>query len=64
MPGSRRDPANLRQLAKLGRRFDVLPGWTYLELDTTASVSAFALGACEIEKRSTLSDVDNGADSK
>jgi sialic acid synthase SpsE len=58
------DPANLRQLAELGRRFDVLPGLTDLQLGTTASVAAIALGACEIEKRSTLSDVDNGTDSK
>ena len=38
------DQANLRQLAELGRRFDVVPGLSDHTLGTTASVAAVALG--------------------
>lgn len=58
------DQANLRQLAVLGRRFDVVPGLSDHTLGTTASAAAVALGACVIEKYFTLSRVDNGSDSE
>ena len=58
------DQANLRQLAELGRRFDVVPGLSDHTLGTTASVAAVALGACVIEKHFTLSRADKGPDSE
>ncbi len=54
------DQANIRQLAELGRRFDVVPGLSDHTLGTTASVAAVALGACVIEKHFTLSRADKG----
>jgi pseudaminic acid synthase len=56
--------ANIRQLAELGRRFDVVPGLSDHTLGTTASVAAVALGACVIEKHFTLSRADKGPDSE
>jgi pseudaminic acid synthase len=58
------DQANIRQLAELGRRFDVVPGLSDHTLGTTASVAAIALGACVIEKHFTLSRADKGPDSE
>jgi len=58
------DQANLRQLAELGRRFDVVPGLSDHTLGATASVAAVALGACVIEKHFTLSRVEKGPDSE
>lgn len=58
------DQANIRQLAELGRRFDVVPGLSDHTLGTTASVAAVALGACVIEKHFTLSRADKGPDSE
>ncbi|MDR1349667.1 MAG: pseudaminic acid synthase [Zoogloeaceae bacterium] len=57
------EAANLRQMAKLGRRFDALPGLSDHTLGTTASIAAAALGACVIEKHFTLSRTDKGPDS-
>jgi len=57
------DQENIRQLAELGRRFDVVPGLSDHTLGTTASVAAVALGACLIEKHFTLSRADKGPDS-
>lgn len=57
------DQANLRQLAELGRRFDVVPGLSDHTLGTTVSVAAVALGAAVIEKHFTLSRQDKGPDS-
>jgi pseudaminic acid synthase len=58
------DQANIRQLAELGRRFDVVPGLSDHTLGTTASVAAIAVGACVIEKHFTLSRADKGPDSE
>jgi N-acetylneuraminate synthase len=58
------DQANIRQLAELGRRFDVVPGLSDHTLGTTAAVAAIALGACVIEKHFTLSRADKGPDSE
>ena len=58
------DQANIRQLAELGQRFDVVPGLSDHTLGTTASVAAVALGACVIEKHFTLSRADKGPDSE
>ena len=58
------DQANLRQLAELGRRFDVVPGLSDHTLGRTASVAAVALGACVIEKHFTLSRAEKGPDSE
>ena len=56
--------ANIRQIAELGCRFDVLTGLSDHTLGTTASVAAVALGACVIEKHFTLSRTDKGPDSE
>ena len=58
------DQANIRQLAELERRFDVLPGLSDHTRGTAASVAAVALGACVIEKHFTLSRADKGPDSE
>ena len=58
------DQANIRQLAELGQRFEVVPGLSDHTLGTTASVAAVALGACVIEKHFTLSRADKGPDSE
>jgi pseudaminic acid synthase len=58
------DQANIRQIAELGRRFDVVPGLSDHTLGTTVSVAAVALGACVIEKHFTLSRSDKGPDSE
>jgi len=58
------DQANIRQLAELDRRFDVVPGLSDHTLGTAASVAAIALGACVIEKHFTLSRADKGPDSE
>jgi len=58
------EQANIRQLAELGRAFDVVPGLSDHTLGTTASVAAVALGACVIEKHFTLSRADKGPDSE
>lgn len=58
------DQANIRQLAELGSRFDVIPGLSDHTLGTTVSIAAVALGACVIEKHFTLSRADKGPDSE
>jgi N-acetylneuraminate synthase len=58
------DQANIRQVAELGRRFNVVPGLSDHTLGTTASVAAVALGACVIEKHFTLSRAEKGPDSE
>ena len=58
------DQANIRQLAELSRRFDVVLGLSDHTLGTTASVAAVALGACVIEKHFTLSRAEKGPDSE
>ena len=55
--------ANIRQVAELGRRFNVVPGLSDHTLGTTASVVAVSLGACVIEKHFTFSRADKGPDS-
>jgi N-acetylneuraminate synthase len=54
--------ANLRQMAELEWRFNVVPGLSDHTLGTTASIAAVALGACVIEKHFTLSRADKGPD--
>ncbi|MDR0701109.1 MAG: pseudaminic acid synthase [Azoarcus sp.] len=56
------EAANLRQMAELARRFDVLPGLSDHTLGTTVSIAAVALGACIIEKHFTLNRADKGPD--
>ena len=56
--------ANIRQVAELGRRFNVVPGLSDHTLGTTASVVAVSLGACVIEKHFTFSRADKGPDSE
>jgi pseudaminic acid synthase len=58
------EQANIRQLADLGRRFDVIPGLSDHTLGTVASVAAVALGASVIEKHFTLRRADRGPDSE
>jgi pseudaminic acid synthase len=58
------EQSNIRQLAELGRRFDVVPGLSDHTLGTTTSTAAVALGACVIEKHFTLSRADKGPDSE
>lgn len=58
------DQANIRQVAELGRRFDVVFGLSDHTLGTVASVAAVALGACVVEKHFTLSREDKGPDSE
>jgi N-acetylneuraminate synthase len=42
---------NIRELAKLGGRFDVEPGLSEHTLGTVASVAAVVLDACRIKMR-------------
>jgi N-acetylneuraminate synthase len=42
---------NIRELAKLGGRFDVEPSLSEHKLGTVASVAAVAVGACRIKTR-------------
>ena len=58
------DQANLRQIPKLAKRFDVLTGLSDHTMGTTASIAAVALGACLIEKHFTLSREEKGPDSE
>ena len=58
------EQANVRQVAELAKRFDLLTGLSDHTLGTTASVTAVAMGACLIEKHFTLSRADKGPDSE
>lgn len=53
---------NLRTMADMGRRFDVLTGLSDHTLDNTTAIAAVALGACVIEKHFTLDRSGGGPD--
>jgi pseudaminic acid synthase len=56
--------ANLRQIPRLAKRFDVLTGLSDHTMGITASVASVALGACLIEKHFTLDRTEKGPDSE
>ncbi|HUE91250.1 pseudaminic acid synthase [Pseudomonas sp.] len=56
--------ANLRQIAELERRFQVVVGLSDHTLGTVASVAAVAMGASLIEKHFTLDRASKGPDSE
>lgn len=58
------EESNLRTIADLGEKFQVIPGLSDHTLGTTVSVASVALGACVIEKHVTLSRQDKGPDSE
>mgnify|MGYP003951244081 CR=1 FL=1 len=58
------DQANIKQIANLANRFNVISGLSDHTLGTTVSVAAIAQGANLIEKHFTLSRKDKGPDSE
>lgn len=58
------DQANIKQVANLAKRFNIITGLSDHTLGTTASVVAIAQGATVIEKHFTLSRKDKGPDSE
>ena len=58
------DQCNLKTIADLARRFDVICGLSDHSLGTTVSVAGVVLGASVIEKHVTLSRDDKGPDSE
>ena len=57
------EQANLRRIATIAKRFDVVPGLSDHTLGTTAAVASVALGASVIEKHFILRRSDGGPDS-
>lgn len=57
------EQANLRQIALLSRRFNIISGLSDHTMGTTAAIASVALGACLIEKHFTISRADKGPDS-
>lgn len=53
---------NLKTIADIAQRFDVLTGLSDHTIENATSVSAVALGACLIEKHVTLDRAGGGAD--
>lgn len=53
---------NLKTIADIAQRFDVLTGLSDHTIENATSVSAVALGACLIEKHVTLDRTGGGAD--
>jgi pseudaminic acid synthase len=58
------DQANLKQLEKIKKTFDVLIGLSDHTVGNIAAISSIPLGACAIEKHFTLSRKDKGPDSE
>jgi pseudaminic acid synthase len=55
--------ANLNQIKKLQKTFNIPIGLSDHTLGNIAAISAISIGACAIEKHFTLSRADNGPDS-
>lgn len=56
------DEYNLRTIADISKRYNVLSGLSDHTIDNATAVSAVALGACVIEKHVTMDRDDGGAD--
>ena len=57
------EEANLRTIADLAARLDVVTGLSDHTMDTTVATLAVGMGACVIEKHVTLARADGGVDS-
>ncbi len=57
------EEANLRTIADLADRLDVVTGLSDHTMDTTVATLAVGMGACVIEKHVTLARADGGVDS-
>jgi len=58
------EQSNLRTIADLSEKFDILTGLSDHTMGTVVSTVSVALGACIIEKHFTLSRADKGPDSE
>ncbi|VVH61812.1 N-acetylneuraminate synthase (EC [uncultured Gammaproteobacteria bacterium] len=58
------EQSNLRIIADLAEKFNVLTGLSDHTMGTTVATTSVALGACVIEKHFTLSRADKGPDSE